>query len=136
MFGGPAWAFADAYCAHAPTPMYRFDHFGFSLRMLGLSATHGSEIVHVQHSYASYLGRKTAPAGSPAAALGRQAHAARVAGLLAHRAGRQVRSSGRAAGPLTTTPSGADPGSSGRPRRHGGADPDAPTPRGDGRGLY
>lgn len=63
MFGGPAWAFADAYSGHAPTHMYRFDHFGFSLRMLGLGATHGSEIVHIQHSYASYLGRKIHPLG-------------------------------------------------------------------------
>ncbi|RAV15829.1 carboxylesterase/lipase family protein [Mycolicibacterium sp. GF69] len=63
MFGGPAWAFADAYSGHAPTHMYRFDHFGFSLRMLGLGATHGSEIVHIQHSYTSYLGRKMHPLG-------------------------------------------------------------------------
>ncbi|WP_370330596.1 carboxylesterase/lipase family protein [Mycolicibacterium hippocampi] len=61
MFGGPAWSFADAYSAHAPTRMYRFDHFGMSLRMLGLGATHGSEIVHVQHSYASFVGRKLHP---------------------------------------------------------------------------
>ncbi len=61
MFGGPAWAFADAYSAHAPTQMYRFDYFGLSLRMLGLGATHGSEIVHVQHSYASFIGRKLHP---------------------------------------------------------------------------
>ncbi|MCT7659657.1 carboxylesterase/lipase family protein [Mycobacterium deserti] len=63
MFGGPAWAFADAYSAHAPTHMYRFDHVGWSLRMLGLGATHGSEIVHVQHSYGSYIGRKLHPLG-------------------------------------------------------------------------
>jgi len=63
MFGGPAWAFADAYSAHAPTHVYRFDHFGLSLRMLGLGATHGSEIVHVQHSYASFIGRKLHPLG-------------------------------------------------------------------------
>ena len=63
MFGGPAWAFADAYSAHAPTHMYRFDHFGWSLRVLGLGATHGSEIVHIQHSYSSYLGRKLHPLG-------------------------------------------------------------------------
>ena len=31
--------------------------------MLGLGATHGSEIVHIQHSYASYLGRKLHPLG-------------------------------------------------------------------------
>ena len=63
MFGGPAWAFADAYSAYAPTRMYRFDHFGVSLRMLGLGATHGSEIVHIQHSYASFIGRKLHPLG-------------------------------------------------------------------------
>ena len=63
MFGGPAWAFADAYSAHAPTHMYRFDHFGWSLRVLGLGATHGSEIVHIQHSYASFIGRKLHPLG-------------------------------------------------------------------------
>jgi para-nitrobenzyl esterase len=63
MFGAPAWAFADAYSSHAPTHMYRFDHFGFSLRVLGLGATHGSEIVHIQHSYGSFLGRKMHPLG-------------------------------------------------------------------------
>ena len=63
MFGGPSWAFADAYSAHAPTRMYRFDHVGVSLRMLGLGATHGSEIVHIQHSYASFIGRKLHPLG-------------------------------------------------------------------------
>ena len=61
MFGGPTWAFADAYSSHAPTHMYRFDHFGWSLRVLGLGATHGSEIVHIQHSYASFVGRKLHP---------------------------------------------------------------------------
>lgn len=63
MFGGPAWAFADAYSAHAHTHMYRFDHATWTLRALGLGATHGSEIVHIQHSYASYLGRKIHPLG-------------------------------------------------------------------------
>ena len=63
MFGAPTWAFADAYCADAPTHVYRFDHAAWSLRMLGLGATHGSEIVHIQHSYGSYLGRKLHPLG-------------------------------------------------------------------------
>jgi para-nitrobenzyl esterase len=63
MFGGPAWAFADTYSAIAPTHVYRFDHFGWSLRILGLGATHGSEIVHIQHSYASFIGRKLHPLG-------------------------------------------------------------------------
>ncbi|WP_422747735.1 carboxylesterase/lipase family protein [Mycobacterium sp. WMMD1722] len=63
MFGAPAWAFADAYSALAPTHVYRFDHTTATLRALGLGATHGSEIVHIQHSYASYLGRKLHPLG-------------------------------------------------------------------------
>jgi para-nitrobenzyl esterase len=57
MFGAPTWAFADAYSPHATTHVYRFDHTTWTLRMLGLGATHGSEIVHIQHSYGSYLGR-------------------------------------------------------------------------------
>jgi para-nitrobenzyl esterase len=63
MFGAPAWAFADAYSGHAPTHAYRFDHTTWTLRVLGLGATHGSEIVHIQHSYSSYLGRKLHPLG-------------------------------------------------------------------------
>lgn len=63
MFGGPTWAFADAYSRIAPTRMYRFDHFGLSLRLLGLGATHGSEIVHIHHSYESFIGRKLHPLG-------------------------------------------------------------------------
>lgn len=63
MFAGPTWAFADAYSVYAPTRMYRFDHFGLSLRMLGLGATHGSEIVHIHHSYASFIGRTLHPLG-------------------------------------------------------------------------
>lgn len=63
MFGAPTWAFADAYSAHAPTRVYRFDHTTWTLKVLGLGATHGSEIVHIQHSYGSYLGRKLHPLG-------------------------------------------------------------------------
>lgn len=63
MFGAPAWAFADAYSEHAPTYAYRFDHTTWTLKALGLGATHGSEIVHIQHSYSSYLGRKLHPLG-------------------------------------------------------------------------
>ena len=63
MFGAPTWAFADAYSAQAPTHVYRFDHATWTLRALGLGATHGSEIVHVHHSYDSYLGRKLHPLG-------------------------------------------------------------------------
>ncbi|GAS98457.1 carboxylesterase, type B [Mycolicibacterium canariasense] len=63
MFGAPTWAFADAYSGWAPTHMYRFDHTTWTLRALGLGATHGSEIVHIQHSYGSYLGRKLHPLG-------------------------------------------------------------------------
>lgn len=63
MFGAPTWAFADAYSAQAPTHAYRFDHTTWTLKVLGLGATHGSEIVHIQHSYGSYLGRKLHPLG-------------------------------------------------------------------------
>ncbi|MGU3503198.1 carboxylesterase/lipase family protein [Mycobacterium sp. C31M] len=63
MFGAPTWAFVDAYSADAPTHMYRFDHTTWTLKVLGLGATHGSEIVHIQHSYSSYLGRKLHPLG-------------------------------------------------------------------------
>ncbi|HEX5142322.1 MAG TPA: carboxylesterase family protein [Mycobacterium sp.] len=63
MFGAPTWAFTDAYSAVAPTYSYRFDHVTSTLRTLGLGATHGSEIVHVQHSYGSYLGRLLHPLG-------------------------------------------------------------------------
>jgi para-nitrobenzyl esterase len=63
MFVAPAWAFADAYSAHAPTYVYRFDHMPWTLRALGLGAAHGSEIVHIQHSYGSRLGRRLHPLG-------------------------------------------------------------------------
>jgi para-nitrobenzyl esterase len=63
MFGAPTWAFTDAYSAVAPTFAYRFVHRGFSLRAVGLGATHGSEIVHIHHTYGSYLGRMMHPLG-------------------------------------------------------------------------
>lgn len=63
-FGAGVWAFADAYSAHAPTYVYRFDHTPWTLRALGLGAVHGSEIVHIQHNYASQLGRRLHPLGS------------------------------------------------------------------------
>src|SRR5262249_22007034 len=63
MFGAQAWAFADAYSANAPTHVYRFDHFGWSLRLLGLGATHGSEIVHIQHNYACLSAATLPPRG-------------------------------------------------------------------------
>ncbi len=63
MFGAPTWAFIDAYSADAPTHVYRFDHTTWTLKALGLGATHGSEIVHIQHSYGSYLGRRLHPLG-------------------------------------------------------------------------
>jgi len=63
MFVAPTWAFADAYSAHAPTYVYRFDHAPSTLRALGLGATHGSEIVHITHTYGSQLGRRLHPLG-------------------------------------------------------------------------
>jgi len=63
MFVAPTWAFTDAYSAHAPTYAYRFDHTPAMLRAVGLGAVHGSEIVHVLHSYDSHLGRRLHPLG-------------------------------------------------------------------------
>ncbi len=62
-FGAPTWAFADAYSYRAPTYAYRFDHAAPALRALRLGATHGSEIVHVHHTYGSRLGRRLHPLG-------------------------------------------------------------------------
>jgi para-nitrobenzyl esterase len=64
MFVAPTWAFADAYSAHAPTHVYRFDHASSTLRAAGLGAVHGSEIVHILHTYSSHLGRRLHPLGS------------------------------------------------------------------------
>ena len=81
MFVAPTWAFADAYSAHAPTYMYRFDHTPATLRLTGLGAMHGSEIVHIQHTYGSHLGRRLHPLGTWwTPAVGRR-HAAHLAGL-------------------------------------------------------
>ncbi len=63
MFVAPTWAFADAYSALAPTHMYRFDHAPATLRLTGLGAVHGSEIVHILHTYDSHLGRRLHPLG-------------------------------------------------------------------------
>jgi para-nitrobenzyl esterase len=63
MFVAPSWAFADSYNAHAPTYVYRFDHTPWTLRAVGLGATHGSEIVHIQQTYGSDLGRRLHPLG-------------------------------------------------------------------------
>jgi para-nitrobenzyl esterase len=63
MFVAPTWAFADAYSAHAPTYAYRFDHASWTLRAAGLGAAHGSEIVHILHTYGSHLGRRLHPLG-------------------------------------------------------------------------
>jgi para-nitrobenzyl esterase len=63
MFVAPTWAFADAYSAHAPTYVYRFDHTPTTLRVTGLGAVHGSEIVHILHTYGSHLGRRLHPLG-------------------------------------------------------------------------
>ncbi|MGO8967555.1 carboxylesterase/lipase family protein [Mycobacterium sp.] len=64
MFVAPTWAFADAYSVHAPTHVYRFDHASWTLRAVGLGAVHGSEIVHILHSYGSHLGRRLHPLGT------------------------------------------------------------------------
>jgi para-nitrobenzyl esterase len=63
MFVAPTWAFADAYSALAPTYAYRFDHTPTTLRVTRLGAVHGSEIVHIFHTYDSHLGRRLHPLG-------------------------------------------------------------------------
>jgi para-nitrobenzyl esterase len=63
MFVALTWAFTDGYSLHAPTYAYRFDHTSATLRALGLGAVHGSEIVHILHSYDSHLGRRLHPLG-------------------------------------------------------------------------
>ncbi len=80
--------------------MYRFDHFGWSLRVLGLGATHGSEIVHIQHSYA----RRSSAAncirwGGGCEPQSAGAHAAGMAGLRGQRLGDRRKSGG----PTVTT---------------------------------
>ncbi len=64
MFAAPTWAFADAYSVRAPTYVYRFDHTPLTLRALGLGAAHGSEIVHILHTYTSHVGRRLHPLGN------------------------------------------------------------------------
>jgi para-nitrobenzyl esterase len=63
MFVAPTWAFADAYSAFAPTYVYRFDHTSATLRATRLGAVHGSEIVHILHTYGAHLGRRLHPLG-------------------------------------------------------------------------
>jgi para-nitrobenzyl esterase len=63
MFVAPTSAFADAYSAFAPTYVYRFDHASATLRATGLGAVHGSEIVHILHTYGAHLGRRLHPLG-------------------------------------------------------------------------
>ena len=46
-----------------PTYVYRFDHTPATLRATGLGAVHGSEIVHILHTYGSHLGRRLHPLG-------------------------------------------------------------------------
>jgi para-nitrobenzyl esterase len=64
MFVAPRWALTDAYSAHAPTYVYRFDHTPATLRVTGLDAVHGCEIVHILHTDASHLGRRLHPLGA------------------------------------------------------------------------
>ncbi len=116
MFGAPTWAFADAYSCQAPTHAYRFDHTTWTLKVLGLGATHGSEIVHIQHSYGSYLGRKLHPLGRRVAAVGRQADATHLAGFRPGRGRRLAGIRRRAA------PDPGDPVHARRDRRRSGRD--------------
>ena len=57
IFVQPSIQFAEAYSLHAPVWFYRFDYKPPMARILGLDATHGSEIVHVFHTYNTTVGR-------------------------------------------------------------------------------
>ncbi|HEY9162675.1 MAG TPA: carboxylesterase/lipase family protein [Desulfomonilia bacterium] len=53
----PSIQFAEEYGKHAPVWFYRFDYKPPMTRLLGFNATHGSEIVHVFHTYNTLAGR-------------------------------------------------------------------------------
>jgi para-nitrobenzyl esterase len=57
IFRQPTSQFADAYSQHAPTFTYLFDYVAPLSCLLRMGATHGSEIVHVFHTYSSRAGR-------------------------------------------------------------------------------
>jgi para-nitrobenzyl esterase len=56
IFLQPSIQFAEAYSRHAPVWFYRFDYRAPLPRLLGFDATHGSEIVHVFHTYNTMAG--------------------------------------------------------------------------------
>ena len=116
MFGGPAWAFADAYSAHRAYPHVPLR----PLRLEPADARAGRHPRQRDRAHPTQLRvvrrAQTAPARAAAAAAGRPAHATGVAGLRRARAGRPVGSSG----PVdtigrSTKPSIASPGSSSPP---------------------
>jgi hypothetical protein len=81
MFVAPTCAFSDAYSAHASTYVYRFDHTPATVRATGLSAVHGSEIVHIL-AYLRFAPWATAaPPGRVADARGRAPDAADLVGV-------------------------------------------------------
>ena len=87
MFGAPTWAFADAYSAHAPTYVYRFDHFDVEPAS-ARPRRHPRQRDRARPAQLRLVPRpQDASAGPTAAALGRQAHAAGVAGLRGARLG-------------------------------------------------
>lgn len=57
LFLQPSIQFAEEYSKHAPVWFYRFDYKPPMARLLGFDATHGSEIVHVFHTYNTLAGR-------------------------------------------------------------------------------
>ncbi len=57
LFLQPSIQFAEEYAVHAPVWFYRFDYKPPMARLLGFNATHGSEIVHVFHTYNTMVGR-------------------------------------------------------------------------------
>ncbi len=117
MFGAPTWSFADAYSAHAPTHVYRFDHAAWQSAGAG-PRRHARQRDRAHPAQLRLVHRAQAASAGPArAAVGRPPHAAHLAGLR-HRAGAR----GLAA---ATTAGDAPPASSGRRATSSVEDPDA-----------
>ena len=62
-FGTAAWQIADAHGAHAPTYVYRYDYAPRTLRLLGLGATHATELLAVFDLYRTTFGSLMTAAG-------------------------------------------------------------------------
>jgi para-nitrobenzyl esterase len=55
-FGTAAWRLAEAHARHAPTFLYRYDFAPRTLQLLGLHATHGSDLLPLFDTYRTRIG--------------------------------------------------------------------------------